>query len=46
MSIGSCFRLVFEQLGTYEDFNKIGKPNHKMEVYNDDLDPIVHIGFP
>lgn len=45
MSIGSCFRLVFDQLGIYEEFNKIGKPNHKMEVYNGDLDPLFTLDF-
>ncbi|KAF9293584.1 hypothetical protein BGZ74_011640 [Mortierella antarctica] len=44
--------LIFERAKTsltnsalYEEFNKIGKPNHKMEVYNGDLDPLFTLDF-
>ncbi|KAG0346439.1 hypothetical protein BG005_000740 [Podila minutissima] len=37
MSLGSCFKQLFQQLEIYEEFEKIGKPNHTMELFNSEM---------
>lgn len=45
MSLGSCFKQLFQQLEIYEEFKKIGKPNHTMELYNTELKPIFVLDY-
>lgn len=45
MSLGSCFKQLFQQLEIYEEFEKIGKPSHNMELYNTELKRVFVIDY-
>lgn len=39
LALGANLRPLFEQIGVYEEFKKIGKPGIQLQVFSDDLKP-------
>lgn len=45
MSLGSSVGTLFKQIGIYEDFEKIGKPNVAARFYNEERKPLFSMSF-
>ena len=45
MSMGACFAQLFKQIGIFDEFVKLGKPNRLMELFDEDLNPLFNLDF-
>lgn len=45
MSMGACFSNLFKQIGIFDEFVKLGKPNRLMELFDEDLNPLFQLDF-
>ncbi|KFH66083.1 hypothetical protein MVEG_08184 [Podila verticillata NRRL 6337] len=45
MSMGACFAQLFKQIGIFDEFVKLGKPNRLMELFDEDLNPLFNVDF-
>ncbi|KAG0330713.1 hypothetical protein BG000_011559 [Podila horticola] len=45
MSMGACFSNLFKQIGIFDEFVKLGKPNRLMELFDEDLNPLFELDF-
>ncbi|KAG0029723.1 hypothetical protein BGZ82_007784 [Podila clonocystis] len=45
MSMGACFSNLFKQIGIFDEFVKLGKPNRLMELFDENLKPLFELDF-
>lgn len=45
MSMGACFSNLFKQIGIFDEFVKLGKPNQLMELFDENLNPLFNLDF-